>query len=267
MDILKREMAPITDGAWKEITSVIKSVLANYLTARKFVDIDGPNGFDFAAVSTGRLSTPQKNFKDGVSFGVRTVLPLVEARKPFELDIWELDNVSRGAKDVNLDSLEKATKQMANFEENVIYTGLESAGITGLAACNHHDPVFLPTNHEHIIKFIGDQINILKNNAVEGPYSLVLAKSYWLELINIVDSYPLIQQLKNILGGEIIVNDRCVNSFLISERGGDFELTLGQDISVGYDSHDTEKVKLYMSESFTFRVLSPEAVVVLSYSA
>lgn len=264
MDILKKELAPITDTAWKEITDKTDKVLSNYLTARKFVDIDGPYGFDFSAVSTGRLEVSRKKVNDGVNFGIRSLLPIVEVRKPFELDLWELDNISRGAKDIDLESLEKATMQIAGFEENAIYTGLKEAGIKGLSESNFNESVYFPDEYENIIKFIGAQINILQRNAVEGPYTLVLEEKHWLELINLVDSYPLIKQLTDLLGGQIIVNDHCGKSFLISGRGGDFELTLGQDVSLGYDDHDAQKVKFFLTESFTFRILSPEAIVVIS---
>jgi uncharacterized linocin/CFP29 family protein len=50
-------------------------------------------------------------------------------------------------------------------------------------------------------------------------------------------------------------------------RGGDFELTVGQDFSVGYLSHTPSSVRLYLQESFTFRVLAPEAAVPLAYAA
>ncbi|TBR21013.1 MAG: bacteriocin, partial [Reyranella sp.] len=50
---------------------------------------------------------------------------------------------------------------------------------------------------------------------------------------------------------------------VISLRGGDFELTVGQDFSIGYLEHDTERVRLYIEESFTFLVLSPQAAIPL----
>jgi uncharacterized linocin/CFP29 family protein len=264
VDILKKELAPISEVAWKEIEEQIKKGMTNYLTARKFVDIDGPNGFDFGAVSTGRLTMPGNKTKEDVSYGIRSVLPLVEARKAFTLDQWELDNVDRGAMDIDLESLEKATKQLAAFEENVIYKGLKNAGIKGLAESNYNPPVLLPSIPDDIIRFIGAQINLLQRNSVDGPYSLVINEKYWLDLINLVDSYPIMKQLKELLGGQVIVNDHIEKSFLVSERGGDFELTIGQDVSVGYEASDARKVKLYLTESFTFRVLSPEAVIVIS---
>ena len=50
---------------------------------------------------------------------------------------------------------------------------------------------------------------------------------------------------------------------LLSLRGGDYELHVGQDLSVGYAAHDRQVVELYITESFTFRTLEPAAAVAL----
>ena len=50
----------------------------------------------------------------------------------------------------------------------------------------------------------------------------------------------------------------------MTTRGGDFELDLGQDIAIGYLSHDAKTVELYLQESFTFRMLTSEAAVALT---
>ena len=263
MEILKKEMAPIPDEAWKEITEQIQGVLKNHLTARKFVDIEGPFGLEYGAVSTGRLTLPGRKRKDGLNYGVREVKPLIEVRKLFDLDRWELDNISRGAKDIDLEPAENAAKQVAGFEESVIYQGLKNAGVYGLEEKSLYSPVQLPPKADNILRVIGEQINRMQRSAVEGPYSLIVNEKFWLELINLTEGYPIIRQLTDILGGQVIVNDHSDNSYLVSERGGDFELTIGQDLSVGYELHDSQKVKLFITESFTFRVLSPEAVVLL----
>jgi uncharacterized linocin/CFP29 family protein len=65
------------------------------------------------------------------------------------------------------------------------------------------------------------------------------------------------------LGGNVIQSPNVKEAFIISERGGDFKLTVGQDISIGFDSATTTEVKLYYTESFTFQVLEPNAVAVL----
>lgn len=262
-NLLKRNIAPITKEGWTEIDGQAKQVLDNSLTARKFADIEGPMGIDFAGVSTGRFKIPKKDWENGINYGIRDVLPMVEIRKPFQVDLWELDNISRGARDIKLESLEKAAKSLAIFEETIIYKGLNNSGISGMEKSSGYQPEYLPENPENILRFIGKLMNRLRNNAVNGPYSLVIDESYWLELINITESYPLVKQLKELLDGDVIVNDNIKTSFLISDRGGDFELTLGQDTSIGYESHTSKKANLFLTESLTFRVLSPEAVIVL----
>jgi uncharacterized linocin/CFP29 family protein len=264
MDILKKNLAPISESVWNEILNQTKTGLNNIRTARKFVDIDGPHGPEFAAVSTGRFKTPRKEREHGRHFGIREVLPLVEIRMPLELELSELENLERGAKDVDLEKLDIAVKNTANFEDNIIYNGFKEAEITGLEKSSKYPQVKLPAQTDDILKLLGIQINRLRQNYVEGPYSLVLAEKYWLELINITGGYPVIEQIKNLLNGDIIVNDNNDKSFLISKRGGDYELTIGQDTTLGYEAHDAEKLKLHLSESFTFRVLSPEAIVIFS---
>jgi uncharacterized linocin/CFP29 family protein len=51
---------------------------------------------------------------------------------------------------------------------------------------------------------------------------------------------------------------------VLSVRGGDFLFESGQDLSVGYDSHDADAVRLYLEESFSFRVATAEAAVALT---
>ena len=50
---------------------------------------------------------------------------------------------------------------------------------------------------------------------------------------------------------------------VVSLRGGDFLFESGQDLSVGYDHHDADAVRLYLEESFSFRVNAPEAAIAL----
>lgn len=263
MNILKKSLAPITDKAWKEISEQADRILNIYLTARKFVDIDGPNGMEMGGVPTGRLLLPGEASNTGINYGIRDYLPLVEVRKPFDLDLWELDNVNRGARNVELGPLEEAAKEIAMFEENAIYQGFKEGMIKGMKDSSVYPDTDFPKNPDDLLKTIAAHIINLRKNAVDGPYDLIVHDQKWQGLINLAKGYPLVKQLKSLIKGKIIINHGSEYSFLVSERSGDLELTLGQDLSLGYDSHNTEKVKLYFTESFTFRVLAPESFVVL----
>lgn len=264
MNILRKSLAPVSESAWGEIKKRTKQVLDNYLTARKFADINGPNGLEMGGISTGRLTVPHNQSDDGINYGIREFLPLIEVRKPFELDMWELDNIERGAKDINLEPLENAARQLAIFEENAIYDGFQPAKIVGLDEAAEGNPVALPADANAFLKEVGNQIIKFKSNAVEGPYTLVINEKEWLELIKLSEGYPIQKQLKSVLGGKVLINHFNKNSYLLSERGGDYELVVGQDYTLGYDSHTTSTVKLFITGSFTFRVLSPEAIAVFT---
>jgi uncharacterized linocin/CFP29 family protein len=75
----------------------------------------------------------------------------------------------------------------------------------------------------------------------------------------------VIEHVRRLLDGPIVWAPALNGAAVISLRGGDFELTVGQDFSIGYLEHSAAAVRLYLQESFTFRVLSPEAAVPLSY--
>jgi uncharacterized linocin/CFP29 family protein len=96
VDLLKRDRAPITPEAWKQIDDEAQRVLRLDLAGRKLVGFDGPHGWQYAAVNTGHLAI-RTDGGLGVPWGVREVVPLIELRVPFELPIMALDNASRGA--------------------------------------------------------------------------------------------------------------------------------------------------------------------------
>jgi len=263
MNILRKSIAPITDRAWEELVEQTNRFTSEYLTGRKIVDIDGPNGIEYGAISTGRLTIPEKQEKESVNYGIREVLPLLEIRKPFTLDLWELDNASRNAEDIDLENLENAARDVAAFEDRVFYYGFKGVNAPGLIKSNEGKAEKIELKIEQFTKCLAEQVVKLRQRAVEGPYSLVIPAQVWAELSSQSTLYPVMQQIRDIIGGKIIVHHENKDIFLLSERGGDFELSIGQDISIGYDGHDNDKVKLYFTESFMYRIIGPEAFTVL----
>jgi uncharacterized linocin/CFP29 family protein len=51
---------------------------------------------------------------------------------------------------------------------------------------------------------------------------------------------------------------------VLTTRGGDFNLHIGQDVSIGYLSHSDSVVRLYLQETLTFLLLTAEAAVALA---
>jgi len=266
MDILKRNIAPITDKAWQEIDRQAKKVFLNQLTARYFVDVIGPKGWDYTTVGLGRLNVPENQREGNVRFGIHLVQPLVEIRTSFQLDLWELDNINRGAIDVDFTPLIDAAKQTALFEEKAIYHGFEPGDIDGILPVLEYEP--LSFSHEPG-EFFGSTIEaatILSDASVEGPYALLINPLLWADLAGIKSGYPLNKAIENTIKAKIILVPILEDALLVSNRGGDFQLILGQDLSIGYENHDDKYVNLFFTESFTFRVLDPSVFVRLILS-
>lgn len=262
--MLKRNIAPMPTSVWDEIDERAKEVLNNILSARKVVHVEGPMGWDYAVVPEGRLDIIEKKNTDEVSVGTYRVKPLIEARVSFELNRWELDNIIRGAKDINLDSLEEATKKLALFEESVIYNGYEKGQIKGLTEVAGHS-LNLGDNAKSVLGAISEANFLLKNAFVHKPYSLVVGKRAYKLLNTIHEGYPLIKIITSMIGGNVFLSDVVDGALLIPQDHEDIELTIGQDFSIGYENHDAEKVRLFITESLTFRVLDPDIIVKFNF--
>ncbi len=263
-DLLKRSLAPLTEEAWQEVDATASTILKAQLTARTLVDFSGPHGWQFAAVNAGRIDLSKGGSQD-VPWGVRTVLPLVEVRVPVVLPQLELDNASRGCSDVDLSPLEDAAQKVAHFEETAIYTGFEPGGIKGITQASAHKAVKLPENPEQYPKAVAQGLKELRLAGVPGPYALVLGVDAYAGLLQAgKGGYPPARIIRDMLGGQILASQVLSGGVLLSAAGGDFELTVGQDLAIGYASHDRTNVELFLTESFTFRVLRPEAAIELS---
>ncbi|MEN6505067.1 MAG: family 1 encapsulin nanocompartment shell protein [Planctomycetaceae bacterium] len=259
--ILKREFAPISDLAWNWIDSEAQRTLKQNLAARKVVDFSGPHGWELAAINLGRLENVKK---DNVPWGIRQVQPLVETRIPFTLAQFELDNLTRGAKDVDNQPIIDAVEKAARFEDTAVFTGFDAGAIKGIVKTAAHDAIALG-EPAAMASAVGQAVKTLITADVGGPYTLVLGQDEYFALLAAASKAPVppYETVKQILQGEIVMSRVLKGGLVVSKRGGDFELTVGADYAIGYSQHDSKNVELFITESFTFRVIDPRAAVVL----
>ncbi len=261
MDILRQALAPISDTAWEELNQQARRVLRSLLSARSFVEVQGPHGWSYGAIPTGRLAISEQLVVEGVRYGHRVSQPLVEARAGFTLSRWELDNISRGLETPDLSTMEEAAMAIAAFEERAVYRGLAEGEIPGLQASSEYKAQAFGESAEEALAAVTRGVALFHERGVGGPYSLVVGPERWRTLAVHVSGYPLTRHLERRIGGSIILSPCVEQCVLVSERGGDFRLTLGQDVSIGYEGHRNDEVDLYFTESFAFQVFDPAAVL------
>jgi len=264
---LRRELAPISSAAWKEIDDEATRVLKLKLAGRKLVDFNGPRGPAEAAVSTGRREPLSRPPAAGVEATRRQVLPLIELRSYFELSRDELDAVEQGAKDPELQPLIDAAAQIAYAEDTAIFHGYAAGGIKGIDQASSHPILPIPDDFQEYPHSIAEATRLLRLAGVDGPYAIAMGPRYYTGLTQAVGDggYPVLNVVRKLVDGPLVWAPAVNGAVVLSLRGGDFELTVGRDLSIGYQSHTDKTVRLYLVESMAFRVLVAEAAVALAH--
>jgi uncharacterized linocin/CFP29 family protein len=264
MNNLYRELAPVSAAAWDGIEEEAKRTFARHAAARKAVDVTGPDGLAFAGMGTGHVAAIDPP-ADGVTAALREWRPVVQLRVPFTLSRAEIDSVERGALDADWQPVKDAAKKIAFAEDRAVFDGYPAAQITGLRPSSSNPALALPGEARDYPEIVSKAVSELRLAGVAGPYSLVLSADAWTTVSETSDhGYPIREHLARLLDGDIIWAPAIDGALLVSGRGGDYELRLGQDLSIGYRSHDADSVQLYFTESFTFAVYTTEASVPLT---
>jgi uncharacterized linocin/CFP29 family protein len=266
MNNLQRELAPISDAAWTQIEEETTRTLKRYLAGRRVVDVPSPGGTALPGVGTGHLR-PISAPAEGISARLREVKPLIELRVPFELSREALDDVERGSDDSDWQPAKDAAKKLAFAEDRAIFNGYHEANIQGILESTSNPIETLPADVRAYPDAVAHALSQLRLVGVNGPYSVLLGADEYTALAETRDhGYPVLEHVKRIVDGNLIWAPAIEGAFVVTTRGGDFELNIGQDVSIGYLSHTDSAVRLYLQETFVFRVLTTEASVALAPS-
>jgi uncharacterized linocin/CFP29 family protein len=266
MNNLHRELAPISDEAWAQIEDEARRTARRYLAGRRVADVQGPDGETLSAVGTGRVEAMDP-LTEGVQAWQRRAMHLVELRAPFTLSRAEIDSVARGSQDADWDPVRTAARQIALAEDLAIFSGYPAAGITGIVPGATNSSIPLPPELTEYPAAIAAAIDEMRLAGVDGPYTAVLSADVYTALSQASShGYPVIQHVRRLLDGEIVWAPAISGAVVLTMRGGDFVLHLGQDLSIGYLSHTDTEVTLYLQESMTFQLVAGEAAVTLEAS-
>jgi uncharacterized linocin/CFP29 family protein len=186
---------------------------------------------------------------------------------PFELLRQAVDDVERGAEDSDWQAVKDAARQLALAEDRAIFEGYAAAQIEGIRQRTDNPIMSLPADARAYPDAISQAVTQLRLVGVNGPYSLLLSADAYTLVSETSDSgYPVLEHLKRVIDGDIIWAPAIPSAFVLSTRGDDFALQIGEDVSIGYLSHSESSVRLYLEETFTFLVLTQEASVAFNPS-
>jgi uncharacterized linocin/CFP29 family protein len=262
-----RDRSPVTDDAWAQIDAEATRTLKHFLAARRLIDFKGPLGWDYSAVNLGRAKALGTGPVSGVETLAREVRPLVELRTPFSLSVAELYDADRGADDLDLQAVIDAARITALAEDTAIFHGYAAAGIDGIAASSPHRPVEISNDYSKYPTHVAKAVAILQAASIAGPYAIALGARCYTGVTESTEhgGYPVFEHLHRILGGPVVWAPAVDGAVVLSQRGDDYVMTVGEDLSIGYRGHDSTSVQLYIEESLTLQINTPEAAVHLIY--
>lgn len=267
MNHLFRELAPVTDSAWHQIEEEATRSLRHFLAGRKLVEVSGPHGWGRSAVDLDRIAPISTPPVDGTEAAQRRIAPLLEVRTPFTVKMSELAAADRGAQDIDLGAVVEAARLAALAEDTTIFHGYPGAGIEGMSHASPHQPVSISDNYNEYPSHVAKAVATLRAAGVDGPFAIALGSRCYTGVTETTEhgGFPVFEHVKMLLGGPIIWAPAVNGAVVLSQRGGDFEIVIGEDFSIGYRSTSGDDVQLYIEESFALRLNSPEAAIALSY--
>ncbi|MGV1035395.1 MAG: family 1 encapsulin nanocompartment shell protein [Candidatus Nanopelagicales bacterium] len=262
MDHLLREIAPISDAGWAEIEGEATRSLRHYLAARKLVDYSVSGDWTTSALPLGRVSQVPTT-AGGVEPQTRLIQPFTDLRVPFQISRRELDALDRGANDFDTDPVIAAARAAALAEDEAVLAGNAVLGISGVGSASTNEVVSIDANFSDFPDSVAKALDILQEESIAGPYAMAMGPRCWTGVMESSEKggYPLIKHLNLMLDLPVVWAPSVEGALLLSQRGGDYEIRGGQDWSIGYLEHDHETVTLYLEESFTSLVNTPEAAV------
>ena len=238
--------------------------LKRHLAGRRAVDVHGPAGSGLSAIGTGHLREIA-TLGDGVGARQRETKPLIELRVPFDLDRQAIDDVERGANDSDWEPAKIAARRLAYAEDGAIFVGFRAGAIVGIREGTSNPTKTLPDDVREYPVAIAEALSQLRLVGVNGPYTVLLGADAYTALAETSDhGYPVLEHVKRLVEDRIIWAPAIPGAVVLTTRGGDFELHLGQDASIGYLGHNDKTVTLYLQETFTFLLLTTEAAVALT---
>jgi uncharacterized linocin/CFP29 family protein len=252
---------PLAEAVWNGLAEAMMATARHALAARRVATFDGPRGWEHVASQLGVMTTCAT--REGLAaVCLPDVALLAEIRADFHLPWAAVRAFERGAPALDTSEVEKAAHEVALAEDRIAFYG-EPVGHGFLTSPD--SPRVRRGEWSRPGQAVRDLVSAvaaLDGLGVAGPYEAVLppAAYYAYHQATAEGGAPARALLKGVLAAvhrsEVIRGGGAV----FSTRGGDFILTVGGDLTLGYAYHDRDAVHLFCAETVTPRLVTPTAV-------
>jgi len=264
MDILRRNLAPLSREAWEAVDETVEEMAKRTLAGRRIATFDGPRGWSYVAVPMGTAS-PRETTDSRAQVFLPDVVLLQEVRSYFTLTWAVLDALERGAPALEADAAEDAAREVAHAEDRLAFYG-EPGGQGFLTSPESpRQPAGDWSKPGEVLSDVLKAVEKVDALGIPGPYELVLASTRYFAYLRATNGgYPSERHLRDRVAAVHRASTLREAGALFSTRGDDFVVTVGGDLSVGYRAHDREGVHLFCVESVAAQTLTPQAVCLLT---
>jgi len=264
MEVLNQSNIPFGTAVWNTIESEISSYLTKRLTLRSVVDFKSEYTFETDAIPTKNVASIAS--QDGLEVFTREPIKMMEIKKSFTIPTSVIEDIKRDKPDFDTKVMMEAANSFAKVENETILSGQSAANIEGILSGVEN--TLEAKEGKDILKAVAKSLGIFNANFVDGTFKLVISSATMATLYTeSFDGMSLKSKLDEILGaGAIVINQDIGDdkALVISQRGGDFELYSGMDVSLGFEKETSEGVELFLMQTFAFRSIAPEAAVLIT---
>jgi uncharacterized linocin/CFP29 family protein len=267
MDHLNRGQAPFGSSVWDRIDAAAVKAARDRLTARRFLDVEGPYGPGLTTIEVGNDDYCRQPGPDEAGAVIARAISVPMLRKSFGLSIRRVAAHLDNGLPLNLSPVEDAAEAVAAREEEIIYHGQADFGLAGLltaAERNRHDAGDW-SELDQVINDVLAAVTKLDDAGFRGPYALVLEPALYNGLFRRYPGTELVQ-LEHLrrLCAEGIHKASIEGGAIIDPLAG--VLIVGQDLLTGYADQDGIHYRLYLSESIVLRLDQPQAICTIEFN-
>ncbi len=264
MDYLNRVAAPFPDDLWDDIDTQAVEAARVLLTARRFMEVEGPYGAGLTSVELGEDNWCPEGDDETAQAVIGRAVSVPMLRKAFTLSIRRLEAHHRMGQPLNFNPVQNAAEAVARREEAFVYYGHPQAGLQGLLTAEGRQQSGLGewSEMDRALQDVLGAVDKLDKSGYAGPYALALAPPLYNTLFRRYEGSDVLQ-LEHLgrlcqLG---VYKAPIEGGAVIDGRVG--RIIVGQDLATGYSHQDGVHYHLYVSESVVPVLDEPAAVCVL----